>query len=96
MQAWQEKHVEIDLCLIGAKGTAFFKRISENIVSQVSNLGDTVRISELIGTVKTMLDAYTGRHHRPPVPGRERVCQHHDARPRVLTLLPLVPEKTMS
>ena len=59
------------MCLVGAKGTAFFKRLSGNIVSQVSHLGDTIRISELIGAVKTMLDAYTERYHRPPVSGRE-------------------------
>ena len=93
MQAWQEKHAEIDLCLIGAKGTAFFKRISENIVSQVSNLGDTVRISELIGTVKTMLDAYTeGTIDRLFLVENEFV-NTMTQRPKVLTLLPLVPEE---
>ena len=93
MQDWQEKNVEIDLCLIGAKGTAFFKRISENIVSQVSNLGDTVRISELIGTVKTMLDAYTeGSIDRLFLVENEFV-NTMTQRPKVLTLLPLVPEE---
>ncbi len=92
MQEWQQKNVEIDLCLIGAKGTAFFKRISENIVSQVSNLGDTVRISELIGAVKTMLDAYTdGTIDRLFLVENEFV-NTMTQRPKVLTLLPLVPE----
>ena len=33
MQEWQQQNVEIDLCLVGAKGTAFFKKFSGNIIS---------------------------------------------------------------
>ena len=59
IKTWQEKNVEIDLCLIGAKGTQFFKKFSGNILSQVSHLGDTIHLDELIGTIKIMLDAYS-------------------------------------
>ena len=38
MQQWQDKNIEIDFCLIGAKATQFFKKFSANIVSQVSCL----------------------------------------------------------
>ena len=92
MQEWQQKNVEIDLCLVGAKGTAFFKRLSGNIVSQVSHLGDTIRISELIGAVKTMLDAYTDRTIDRLFLVENEFVNTMTQRPRVLTLLPLVPE----
>jgi len=59
MKAWQEKGAELDLCVIGQKGTGFFKRVGGRIVGQLSQLGDTPSISEMIGTVKVMLDAYT-------------------------------------
>ncbi len=92
MQEWQQKNVEIDLCLIGAKGTAFFKRFSGNIVSQVSHLGDTVRIGELIGTIKAMLDAYTdGAIDRLFLVENEFV-NTMTQKPKAITLLPLVPE----
>ena len=92
MQEWQQKNVEIDMCLVGAKGTAFFKRLSGNIVSQVSHLGDTIRISELIGAVKTMLDAYTERTIDRLFLVENEFVNTMTQRPRVLTLLPLVPE----
>jgi F-type H+-transporting ATPase subunit gamma len=57
MRQWSDKGVEIDLCLIGAKATSFFKRHG-NIASQITHLGDAPHISDIIGTVKVMLDAY--------------------------------------
>jgi F-type H+-transporting ATPase subunit gamma len=58
MREWQKQGAEIDVCTIGAKSEAFFKRVKANIVGQVSHLGDAPRIGDLIGTVKVMLDAY--------------------------------------
>jgi len=58
MGDWSGKGAEIDICTIGGKGFGFLKRFGTNIVSQVSQLGDTPRIEDLIGTVKVMLDAY--------------------------------------
>ena len=58
MREWQKQGAEIDVCTIGAKSEAFFKRVKANIVGHVSHLGDAPRIGDLIGTVKIMLDAY--------------------------------------
>ena len=59
MGEWSGKGAEVDVCTIGSKGFGFLKRFSANIVSQTSQLGDTPRIEDLIGTVKVMLDAYS-------------------------------------
>ncbi|MEM7280793.1 MAG: F0F1 ATP synthase subunit gamma [Pseudomonadota bacterium] len=59
MAEMQEQGIEMDLCTIGAKGFGFFNRFGGNIISQTSHLGDTPRVSDLIGTVKIMLDAYS-------------------------------------
>jgi len=59
MREWSEKKIEIDLCTIGTKGFAFLKRAGGRITSHVSHLGDSPRVEQLIGTVKTMLDDYT-------------------------------------
>lgn len=59
MKAWHDKQLEIDVCTVGTKGLAFFKRLGANIVSHTAHLGDAPRIEDLIGTVKIMLDAYT-------------------------------------
>lgn len=58
MKAWHEKGVEMDFCTIGSKAGGFLKRIGANIVGQATQLGDTPRIEDLIGTVKVMLDGY--------------------------------------
>jgi len=93
MQEWQQQNVEIDLCLIGAKGTAFFKRFSGNVVSQVSHLGDTIHISELIGTVKVMLDAYSDCKIDRLFLVENEFINTMIQQPKVTTLLPLAPEE---
>ena len=94
MQEWQQKNAAVDLCLIGAKGTQFFKKFSANIVSQISHLGDVIRIDELIGTVKTMLDAYAdGNIDRLFLVDNEFVNTMAQ-KPRILTLLPLQSKDT--
>jgi F-type H+-transporting ATPase subunit gamma len=49
---------EIDLCIIGRKGQAFFKRVGGNVIAAVDNLGDTPNVQNLLGVVKVMLDAF--------------------------------------
>jgi len=58
IREWQEKGAGVSLCLIGSKGTAFFKRLSVPILASVSGMGDKPHVNDLIGTVKVMLDAY--------------------------------------
>ncbi|MBT4837856.1 MAG: F0F1 ATP synthase subunit gamma [Methylococcales bacterium] len=58
MQEWMDKKVEIDLCTIGSKSTSFFKRFNSNIIAEKTGLGDSPKITELIGTCKVMLDAF--------------------------------------
>jgi len=50
--------VEVDLCLIGSKGIQFFKRIGGNVLATKRDLGDSPSVTDLIGVVKVMLDAY--------------------------------------
>ncbi len=59
MRTWNDKKAQVDVCTIGGKGFGFMKRIGANIVAHVSHLGDAPRVEQLIGTVKTMLDAYS-------------------------------------
>ncbi len=92
MQVWQEKNVEIDLCLIGAKGTQFFKKFSGNILAQVSHLGDEIHLNELIGTVKIMLDAYTDSAIDRLFLVENEFVNTMTQKPKVSNLLPLEPE----
>ena len=55
---WHNDSKEVDLCVIGRKGQAFFNRVGGKIVASVDTLGDTPSVSDIIGPVKVMLDAY--------------------------------------
>jgi F-type H+-transporting ATPase subunit gamma len=58
MRDYQTKGVQVSLCLIGSKATAFFRRLPNPILANTSGLGDYPHIKDLLGTVKVMLDAY--------------------------------------
>jgi F-type H+-transporting ATPase subunit gamma len=59
MRDWQAKGAQVSLCIIGSKGLAFFRRLGVQILANVSGLGDRPHVTDLIGTVKVMLDAYS-------------------------------------
>ena len=58
MKDWNDQGIEIDLSLVGAKATAFFNSYGGNVIAAVRDLGEEPSVSDLIGGVKTMLDAY--------------------------------------
>ena len=58
LREWQGKGATVNLCILGSKGLAFFRRLSLPILGSVSGLGDHPHVKDLIGSVKVMLDAY--------------------------------------
>jgi F-type H+-transporting ATPase subunit gamma len=92
MQSWDQEGIEIDVCAIGKKAEAFFKRWGGNVVASVSGLGDKPSVHDVIGPVKVMLDAYDeGKIDRFYVVYSEFVNTMVQ-KPRVDLLLPIVPE----
>jgi len=49
----------IQAVAIGNKGLGFLNRISANVLSHATQLGDAPQLEKLIGPVKVMLDAFT-------------------------------------
>jgi F-type H+-transporting ATPase subunit gamma len=89
MKLWADRGAEIDLSLIGAKATAFFNSYGGNVVAAVRDIGEEPTLSDLIGGVKTMLDAYEhGRIDRLFLVSNEFVNTMTQT-PRVEQLLPL-------
>ena len=88
MRDWSEKGAEIDIVTIGKKSAQFFARTGGNIVGKVADLGDAPELSELIGSVRIMLDAYDeGRLDRLYIVENEFVNTMTQA-PAVTQLLP--------
>ncbi|MBX9445593.1 F0F1 ATP synthase subunit gamma [Dickeya chrysanthemi] len=91
MKAWNEKGAEVDLAMIGSKGVSFFGSVGANIVAQVTGMGDNPSLSELIGPVKVMLQAYDeGRLDKLYVVSNKFINTMSQV-PQVVQLLPLPP-----
>ncbi len=93
MKEWADQGVATDLCLIGGKAAAFFRSIGGNVVAAVRDLGESPSMTDLVGSVKVMLDAYNeGRIDRLYLVGNEFVNTMTQT-PYVQQLLPLVAEE---
>jgi F-type H+-transporting ATPase subunit gamma len=96
MKAWADQNVEIELSLIGAKAAAFFGSYGGNITAAVRDIGEAPAIADLIGAVKTMLDAYEeGKIDKLFMVSNEFV-NTMTQNPSVEQLLPLVAEESES
>jgi F-type H+-transporting ATPase subunit gamma len=91
LRRWQQQGVEADLCLVGAKGMAFFRRLQTNIVAATSHVGEAPKVADLIGAITTMTDAYKNG-------GIDRLFLVHSDYvntmsqvPQIKTLLPVEP-----
>ncbi|MCK4842464.1 MAG: F0F1 ATP synthase subunit gamma [Methylococcales bacterium] len=59
LSVWEKSGIEIDICTIGSKGSSFFSAINAHITAQVSKLGDTPHLNDIVGILKVMLDSYS-------------------------------------
>lgn len=58
MKQWHEQGIGIDVCTIGKKALAFFRRVGGNVVGSTTDIGDAPELSTLLGSIKIMLDKY--------------------------------------
>jgi len=54
----QAAGAEVEFAVVGSKATSFFNNMGAKVVSQISGLGDNPSLTDLVGSVKVMLDAY--------------------------------------
>ena len=96
MKDLQDSGVDIELCLVGAKASGFFASVGGNVTATVRDLGEEPSLADLIGGVKSMLDAYTeGRIDALYLAGNEFVNTMTQS-PTVEQLLPLKAEQSES
>ena len=55
---WEKKGKKVQVSAIGSKAISFMGRVGANIKSQVSGMGDTPHMEDLLGAIKVMLDGY--------------------------------------
>ncbi|MFN7097635.1 MAG: ATP synthase F1 subunit gamma, partial [Gammaproteobacteria bacterium] len=89
MRDWQKAGISIDACLIGNKAAGYFRHLHTNIVGQVSHLGDTPGVADIVGIVKVMLDKFdNGEIDELHICSNEFINTMKQ-RPKVQQLLPL-------
>lgn len=94
MKQWSDQGVGIDICVIGGKAQSFFKSYGGNVVASVRDMGEEPSLTSLIGTVKTMLNAYAeAKIDRLFLVGNDFVNTMTQV-PYVNQLLPLQAEET--
>lgn len=85
---WKEQDVEVDIAVFGNKALAAFKRFG--VVAEATGLGDKPGVSDMLGTIKVMLDAYEeGRIDRLFLVENKFVNSMTQT-PRVTQLVPIV------
>ncbi|HEY5645806.1 MAG TPA: F0F1 ATP synthase subunit gamma [Pseudomonadales bacterium] len=90
---WHGRNVEVDLGLIGNKAISFFRSVGGNIRATISNVGEQPVLSDLIGGIKVMLDAFAdGEIDRLYIISNDFV-NTMTQRAVIRQLLPLDPEK---
>jgi F-type H+-transporting ATPase subunit gamma len=89
LKEWSDKGIEVDLCLIGAKGVQFFRSLDVNVIGAATHLGEDPKVADLVGSIKIMLDAYIeGRIDRLYLMHSEFV-NTMSQQPKIKTLIPV-------
>ncbi len=90
---WEKAGKEADICAIGSKAAGFFGNLQTNLVGQVTKLGDTPHLQDIVGIIKIMLDAYAeGKIDELHVASNEFV-NTMTQRPHMTKLLPVVADQ---
>ena len=94
MKEWADQGIDVELSLIGAKAAAFFNSYGGNVTAAIRDIGEAPAVADLIGGVKTMLDAYSeGRIDRLYLVSNQFVNTMTQD-PTVEQLLPLEAEES--
>jgi F-type H+-transporting ATPase subunit gamma len=91
VKEWQEKGIEVDLCLVNSKAVNFFKRLSFKIVASVVGLGRvSSAVTDLVGAVRVMLEMYDKKELDQLYVAYNEFINTMTQKPTVEQLLPLV------
>lgn len=90
--AQRAKGIEVDLALVGNKAGSFFRSVGGNVVALLTHLGERPTMTDLIGGIKIMLDAYeAGKIDRLYIASNSFVSTMTQS-PTLRQLLPLEPD----
>jgi F-type H+-transporting ATPase subunit gamma len=89
MRQWDRDGKKISLCLVGKKAQSFFSRVGGEVLATAQDLGNKPSMSDVIGVVKTMLDAYDEQKLDQLFIVHNEFVSTMTQKPKLLPLLPL-------
>lgn len=89
LKAWKDKNVSVELGLVGAKSVAFFQSIGLEIKGQVTGLGDSPEMENILGIVNAMISAYRNGEVDAVYVVYNRFINTMSQKPQIEQLLPL-------
>ncbi|MGE3319348.1 MAG: F0F1 ATP synthase subunit gamma [Candidatus Berkiella sp.] len=95
LQDWNDQKKEVVQCAIGQKGEVFLRRIGANMVASAHHLGDTPSVSDVIGPVSVMLNAYNEGELDALYISYNRFVNTMSQKPVIEKLLPIVPDELL-
>jgi len=93
LKDWHERGAESEIGVFGSKGGQFFKRMGFHVVAQRAGLGDRPHLTDLIGSIKVMLDAYQDGQIDQLYLASNQFINTMSQRPVVRKLLPIEPSR---
>lgn len=55
---WKEQGADVQYCAVGTKAISFFRSFGGDVTATLNGLGDAPHLSDLVGSIKVMLDAF--------------------------------------
>ncbi|MFO1258140.1 MAG: F0F1 ATP synthase subunit gamma [Gammaproteobacteria bacterium] len=87
---WRTQDVGLEFAVIGGKAQGFFKRMGGSLLAAKTHLGDAPSVSEVIGPVSSMLQAYLDGKIDAVYLAYNRFVNTMTQRPTLEKLLPMV------
>ncbi len=92
----EDAGIHVNAVAIGGKGLGFLNRMGVEVVSQVTQLGDTPHLERLIGAIKVQLDAYVANEVDVVYLAYTRFINTMKQEPVIEQLLPLSSDKLVA
>ena len=93
---WELNSIDAVTCAIGKKSLSFLKSFGSDIVSSVSDLGDSPHFDDMIGVIKIMLDKYDAGEVDRLYLVNNFYVNTMTQQPTINQILPFEPEKSQA
>jgi len=89
IKEWHNKEIGVSSCLFGGKAINYFKNLEMDVLAKAQGFGDRPKVSDLIGGVRTMLEAYDQRKIDRLFIAHNVFVNKVVQKPRILQILPI-------